>query len=172
MKLNLNSLTSILVLTGLIIVSTVPINCVFATSSNWSEVARYTYSGTVTQTTDYFTVEHVDWKIRWEYVYAERTYFNFQVYLMGESVNSIVSITPEGGETSGITYIRNQAGIFYMKINTRYDDGYTVIVEQDLNSIPEFPCFLSHNFPCLTSGNSLFLAVNLVSLLFVWRSLF
>ena len=36
----------------------------------------------------------------------------------------------------------------------------------------EFPLFLSHDFPCLTSANPLFLALNLVSLFFVWRSLF
>ena len=142
MKLNLIFLTSILVLTGLISVSAIPINCVFASSSNWSEVARFTYLGTVTQTTASFTCENVEWRIRWEYVEAPRTYFNFDVYPLGEEVNFIVSVDPEGGETSGITYINNNAGTFYMKINSSSGESYTVIVEQDLNSIPEFPSWI------------------------------
>ena len=163
MKLNLILLSSILVLIGLIIVSTIPINCVFATSNNWSEVARFTYSGTDTHTTDYFTVENVDWRIRWEYVPTEFTYFNFNVYPMGENVNFIASINPAGtGETSGTSNINNQAGTFYMKINSGNVGGYTVIVEQDLNSIPEFsswiilPLFLTASIVALVLRKRLY----------------
>ncbi|MFC1486643.1 hypothetical protein ACFLRN_02995 [Thermoproteota archaeon] len=142
MNLNFKFLKSILVLTSLIIVSTVPLNCVFASSSNWSEVARFTYAGTNTHTTDSFTCENVEWRIKWEYVPTQFSYFNFDVYPIGEdvifaSVNSAVT-----GELIGILDIHNQAGTFYMKINSGNVEGYTVIVEQDLDSIPEFPLWI------------------------------
>ena len=44
--------------------------------------------------------------------------------------------------TSGISYIHNSKGTFYLKINVAYTESYTIIVEQDLDSIPEFPSFL------------------------------
>ena len=143
MNLNFKFLKSILVLTSLIVVSTVPLNCVFASSGNWSEVARFTYAGTDTHTTDSFTCENVEWRIKWEYVPTQFSYFNFDVYPMGEdvifaSVNSAVI-----GELSGILDIHNQAGTFYMKINSGNVEGYTVIVEQDLDSIPEFPLWMT-----------------------------
>jgi len=143
MNLNFKFLKSILVLTSLIIVSTVPLNCVFASSSNWSEVARFTYLGSVTQTTDSFTCENVEWRIRWEFVEAPRTYFNFDVYKEGEEV-IFVSMDPAGtGETSGTLDIHNQAGNFYLKIHSSTGEAYSVIVEQDLDSIPEFPLWMT-----------------------------
>ena len=40
----------------------------FASSGNWSEVTRFTGSETEQHITDYFTCDHVDWRIRWEYM--------------------------------------------------------------------------------------------------------
>ena len=45
-------------------------------------------------------------------------------------------------DASGISYIHNNSGTFYMRINVTNAQGYTIIVEQDLDSIPEFPSFL------------------------------
>ncbi|MEJ2281894.1 MAG: hypothetical protein P8X97_08350, partial [Candidatus Bathyarchaeota archaeon] len=33
----------------------------------------------------------------------------------------------------------NQSGTFYMKIDSGLSDSYTIIVEQNIDSIPEFP---------------------------------
>ena len=38
---------------------------VFAASENWSEVTRFSGTGALT-TTDPFTCDHVEWRIRWE----------------------------------------------------------------------------------------------------------
>jgi len=41
--------------------------------------------------------------------------------------------------SSGVSYIHHQEGTFYMNIRTANIESFTIIVEQDLNSIPEFP---------------------------------
>jgi len=42
------------------------------------------------------------------------------------------------GETSGISYIHDQEGTFYMDISAANIENYTIIVEEDVDSIPEF----------------------------------
>ena len=41
--------------------------------------------------------------------------------------------------TSGVSNIHNNTGTFYMKINVLNTEEYSIIVEEDLHSIPEFP---------------------------------
>ena len=122
-------------------------NIASATPSNWSEVTRFTGSGTDQYTTNYFTCNHIEWRIRWQYVpdseYPEFTVFNVYTYPQGEDVMFIDSIIKTGAEdTNGASYIHNNAGIFYSKINVANTESYTIIVEEDLDSIPEFPSFL------------------------------
>ena len=38
----------------------------FASSENWVEVKRFTGSESEAYTSDYFTCDHVEWRIRWE----------------------------------------------------------------------------------------------------------
>ena len=107
------------------------------TSEDWNEVARFTGSGT----TNYFTCEHAEWRIRWEYK-PEIFHFLFGVYVyeQGEDVFFIEAITKSGNEQpNGVTYIHDQKGTFYLDITTANIDKFTIIIEQDLNSIPEFP---------------------------------
>ena len=113
-----------------------------AKATNWVEVTSFTGSGTEQYTTDYFTCDHVEWRIRWEYVDSEYTVFNVYTYPQGEDVLFINSIIKIGGEdTSGVSYIHNQQGTFYMKINVANTESYTIIIEQDTDSIPEFTPF-------------------------------
>ncbi len=114
---------------------------------DWSEVTRFTGSGTEMYTTNYFTCDHVEWRIRWEFVphsaNPNLTLFNVATYPQGEDVSFIDFIYKFGGEdTSGASYIHNNQGTFYSKINVGNTEGYTIIIEQDLDSIPEFPSFL------------------------------
>jgi len=44
--------------------------------------------------------------------------------------------------SSGVSYIHHQEGTFYMNIRTANIESFTIIVEQDLNSIPEFPSWI------------------------------
>ena len=116
---------------------------VSATPSNWSEVTRFTGSGTEMYTTDYFTCDHVEWRIRWEYVDSEYTVFNVFTYPQGEDAIFIDAIIKMGSEdTSGASYIHDNKGTFYMKINVANTESYTIIVEQDLDSVPEFSSML------------------------------
>ena len=110
-----------------------------AKATNWVEVTRFTGSGT----TDYFTCEHVEWRIRWEYTPSKLAVFGFYVYEKGEDVFFIDSAFKMGDEeTSGVSYIHNQEGIFYMDISAANIENYTIIVEQDVDSIPEFPSWI------------------------------
>jgi hypothetical protein len=230
------------------------VSIVSASSGNWSEVTRFTGSGT----TDYFTCEHAEWRILWEYVGSEYALLTVYTYPQGEDgsfidsiikganaevmlsvvnwttvsntddppgmsdsihyeaevegyilnpndfpvYNVTISLTfdvdvsymiytaPESFqrtinvgtmsanetrpiseiflfgitwrsmkltdfsydvkchvktgdlETSGVSYIRDQKGTFYMDIDATNIENFTIIVEQDLDSIPEFPSWI------------------------------
>ena len=120
---------------------------VFASSNNWSEVTRFSGSGTEHYTTDYFNCEHVEWRIRWEYVphpaFPLLALFNVYTYPQGEDVLYIDDIIKTGAnDINGTSYIHNNDGTFYSKINVALTESYTIIIEQDLNSIPEFPSWI------------------------------
>ena len=130
---------------------------------NWVEVTRFnkesvpsTWWGDPSGNTDYFTCDHVEWRIRWEYIphpavpqYAtlyvevyekkEDVIWRGEVIQEGKSV--LIDVFGEYGmsETSGVSYIHNQTGRFYMFISGSNIEDFTVIVEQDTDSIPEFP---------------------------------
>ena len=148
MKTKINSLGIVsLVLLLAISIATIDGNIVSATPANWSEVIRFTGSGTEQYTTEYFTCDHVEWRIRWEYVpdpdYPEYAAFSVYTYPQGEDTLFVDSIVKTGSEdTSGVSYIHNNKGTFYMKINVANTQNYTIIVEQDLDSIPEFSSIL------------------------------
>jgi len=134
-------------LTSLFFLSFFTSGIVFASSSSWIEVTRFTGSGTEHYTTDYFTCEHVEWRIRWEYLphpsLSILALFNVYTYPQGEDTLYIDSIIKIGADdTNGTSYIHNNGGTFYSKINVATTESYTIIIEQDLNSIPEFPSWI------------------------------
>ena len=117
---------------------------VFASSGNWVEVTRFT--GTIWGgSTEPFTCDHIEWRIRWSYeptpsdlsVMPIRFRFNV-VESGGELVKFFI---PNTGSLSGTLYV-NQTGEFYLYIDTIYTENYTIIVEQNLDSIPEFPSWI------------------------------
>jgi len=115
----------------------------FASSDNWSEVVRFTDEGTGFQT-EPFTIDHVDWRIRWEYepdpeVPDEHPALHVYVYAQEAPGTWFESIRKNGTEeTSGTLYIHDRNGTFFLII-IRAVQSYTLIVEQNLDSIPEFP---------------------------------
>lgn len=114
----------------------------FASPENWTEVTKFTGSGTEQYTTNYFTCNHVEWRIRWEYIpdnqYPEFAVFNIYTFPEGEDIMFIDGIVKMGSDdTSGASYIHNNAGTFYSKINVANTESYTIIIEEDLDSIPE-----------------------------------
>lgn len=120
---------------------------VLASPENWQEVTTFTGSGTQAYITGYFTCNHTEWRIRWSYVpdsnHPEYALFTYLTYPQGESVSYIDFIeepSPYGSSnTSGISYIHNNNGTFYGKVDVANIESYTIIIEQDMDSIPEFP---------------------------------
>ena len=134
-------------LTSLFFLSVVIPGIAFASSSDWSEVTRFTGSGTEHYTTDYFICEHAEWRIRWEYVphpgLPLLALFSVYTYPQGEDTLYLDSIIKAGAnDTNGTSYIHKNDGTFYSKINVATTESYTIIIEQDLNSIPEFPSWI------------------------------
>jgi hypothetical protein len=120
---------------------------VLAETPNWSEVATFTGVGSQqTQNTTIFKISHPEWRIRWmitldpNYTLAEG--FFVYVYPQGETKNYVWTIYSVGGSpTNGTGYAENLTGSFYMTIlaGTPGVLTYSLIVEQNLNSVPEFP---------------------------------
>ncbi len=111
----------------------------FSSSENWVEVTTLSGSGGI-GSTETFTVEHVDWRIRWQIEpgnHSERQ--SFLVYIFpasgGQWIDSIQHFGTE--ETTGTLNIYNQSGSFYMDVLASID-SYTMIIEQNIDSIPEF----------------------------------
>jgi hypothetical protein len=124
-----------------------------ASSENWSEVFRFTGSKPLTgiyAESDDFICEHAEWRIRWEYVpdstMGDVATFAVYTYRRDETgATDLINVTArvlEPEDTSGISYIHEETGVFYMEILYNSVESYTVIVEQDLNSIPEFPSWI------------------------------
>jgi hypothetical protein len=130
---------------------------------NWVEVTRFnkesvpsTWWGDPSGNTDYFMVDHVEWRVRWEYtphpavpqyaalyveVYEKKEDVIWRDVIIQEGESVLIDVIREYGtsETSGVSYIYNQTGRFYMFISGSNIEDFTVILEQDTDSIPEFP---------------------------------
>ena len=113
---------------------------------NWDEVIRF--EGENSTQTELFTIDYVDWRIRWEYDpghwhFPEMHKFQVITYLEGSSLITIdmISGTP-GVSQNGTSYLQENPGRFYMKIGAGIIESYTIVVEQNLNSIPEFPALI------------------------------
>jgi hypothetical protein len=119
----------------------------FASSDNWSAVSRLSVGGGIS-TTETFTINHVDWRIKWEIEpsnRSERTVFTVYIYqTTGTNASSswFESIQHYGTETtSGVLYIDGRNGSFIMSVLASIE-SYTMIIEQNLTSIPELPSWI------------------------------
>ena len=109
-----------------------------ASAVTWSEVARFT--GPSGQTNN-FTCSHPNWRIDWNYkpnsTYPEDAIFI--IYLSQYQGGSVQTITKYGNATtSGIANVSDRQGQFNLQISAQYVENYTVVIEQDLDSVPEF----------------------------------
>ncbi|MBN1784292.1 MAG: hypothetical protein JW815_00945 [Candidatus Bathyarchaeota archaeon] len=111
-------------------------------TNNWVEVTRFI--GTKGFTTDIFVCYHPEWRIRWEYnpgygIFPELATLQVTTYKEGESAkyfNKIIEVP--NGNPNGVELL-NQSGTFYLEISTGIIESYTIIVEQNIESIPESP---------------------------------
>jgi len=112
----------------------------FASSGNWVEVTSFSQGRPWFGNTSSFRCDHVEWRIRWEYVIDESmlTAFLFEIRL--QDTDEIIGDYSNSGKlniTEGIYNITDYEGEFYLFIGTNAK-SYSIIVEQNLESIPEF----------------------------------
>ena len=123
-------------------------NVALVRSDSWSEITRIIVDwGTApniikSYQTGNFTCSHAEWRIVWNCtplsINPEDAAFNILIYRTNET-NYITSMNQQGNTTTnGTMYIHNHQGEFYLKflvINLR---DSTAVIEQDIESIPEF----------------------------------
>ena len=136
---SINKGFSLLLVVVLAVSSLIMVESAYA--ENWVEVTRFTGSGAQNYTTNYFTCNNAEWRIRYEYVTNPQlsisTFFKVFIYSKGEDTIYVDSIDKFGeNDTSGISYIHNKTGTFYLKINAN-TQSYKIFIEQDTNSVPE-----------------------------------
>ena len=141
--------------------------------NNWGLVTWFEVAGSQPKVTKNFTCSHSEWRVLWRYIPksgstpmpppppfsrsdwgilsqyaarlldAEATSFDLSVYRQGEESEPIASIVKTGSEeTDGVIYV-HESGTFYLKITAANIGGYTVVVEEESVSIPEFPSWAS-----------------------------
>ena len=120
----------------------------FASSENWVEVTRFTGLKTIEITTEPFTIEHVEWRIRWNYSPIFRMHgtpipaiFSIAIYESEDNIR-VSSIGGMGTKSENGIWFHNENGTFHLRIGAFMIDGYSIIVEQNLESIPEFPSWI------------------------------
>ncbi|MFA5364123.1 MAG: hypothetical protein WC325_02960 [Candidatus Bathyarchaeia archaeon] len=146
------SFALLLFLSTLVMFSTLCV--VFAESPNWSVVTSFS-GGNGIITTDEFICHNVEWRIRWSF--SPRTdnpeFTSFQVYVYStESKSYFASIKKSGTEeTSGSLIVANHTGTFYLEIIASIGNSYSITIEKNLNSIPEFASWMIVPL-CLTAS--------------------
>jgi len=122
---------------------------------SWDEVIRF--EGENSTQTELFTIDYRDWRIRWEYDPGHWHFpdmHKFQVITYPE-MSSVITIDMISGTPgvieNGTSYIHENPGRFYMKIGAGIIESYRIVVEQNIESIPEFPAWII--LPLFLVGN-------------------
>jgi hypothetical protein len=124
------------------LVSAFSVSVAFASSGNWVEVVTF-HNIVGFWATPRFNVFHDDWRIKWE-IYpsngSESPSLTVHVYhdMYHEGIEEISSLTAH--ETTGILNIYNASGSFFLVFQTtNTNSSSTLTIEQNTESIPEFP---------------------------------
>jgi len=122
---------------------------VFA-SENWVEVIRYNNGGGGFGASPSFTINHIEWRIRWEYApmfeFGDQNDFDFWI-IPEENRNdyfrsnmTIASVNHPIAK-NGTLYVSNLTGTFFIE-TVPCSSEWTIIIEQNTDSIPEFPSWI------------------------------
>ena len=133
-------------------VSTLSVAC--ASSENWVEVIRFT--GSESTKTEPFTIEHVEWRIRWNYSHPFMMHnpvaHAFVINILEHSPKKhIISIGEWNPTSENGTWVHNENGAFYLEIWSISIDEYSIIIEQNIDSVPEFPLWTLLSLFLITS---------------------
>jgi len=125
-----------------LLVSTVGI--VFAESDNWVEVVTFSEDRPRFGETDSFTCDYADWRILWEYEIDEQNLTAFFFEVKSNDTHQLIgnySNIENLNVTQGIYNITGQIGDFYLDLGIN-GKSYSITIEQNLDSIPEFPSWI------------------------------
>ncbi len=107
---------------------------------NWVEVERFS-GGSWWGGTRLFRIDNFEWRIRWNYEptidFGSDTAVVFDIQVL-DAMSERVELVRAGEKTNGTVTLR-QSGEFYLYIIGFNIDDYTIIIEQNIDSIPEFP---------------------------------
>jgi hypothetical protein len=115
-----------------------------ASSENWVDVKSFTGKETIDIITEPFTCDHVEWRIRWNYspdfrMHGKPSFASFEVNVFeNESDNLVSRIGRFSNVSESGTLSLSENGTFYLHIEAFFIDEYSIVVEQNLESIPEF----------------------------------
>lgn len=126
------------------------LNTNLASAVTWSEVAQFPEDfGTAPNVlrerwAGSFTCNQTEWRIVWNYtpisiVDPENVYFNILIYRTNDTTYYMMEMSQQGNTTtSGTWYGNNQTGDFLLKFLVYNVLNSTVIIEQAVESVPEF----------------------------------
>ena len=107
-------------------------------ATNWVEVTRWSGSAFPDPQqfeTEQFECNHVEWRIRWSY---DAVGTPFESVLIIQKGGDLIVYSEGYFSKSGVRSIHNEKGNFSLSIMCGNMYEYTIIVEQDVDSIPEF----------------------------------
>ena len=109
----------------------------FACATNWETVT--TIKGSADKSSNTFKITAQEWRLQWSYTpdsqFPDLTFFGVLVYQQGGS-NFVDSFYVNGStQTNGIEYIHEGMNNYYMEILDANIPSYTIIVQQDRDTI-------------------------------------
>ena len=118
-----------------------------AKAETWVEVGSWTGGGGLT-TTGYFTITHEEWRIRYNMILSSDAECRMDVYEDGEEEsfammygwhnNSEGTIKVTRYTAEHFPNIHSSIGVFHIDTVLFGVGSYSIIVEQDVDTIPEF----------------------------------
>lgn len=124
---------------SLCLISSIP-GVVFAESQNWVEVVTFSEEQPRFGETDSFTIEHIEWRVLWEYEIDEPNLTAFFFDVKNNDTHQIVgnyNNTVNLNLTQGIYNITGPIGDFYLDFGSN-GLSYSITIEQNIDSVPEF----------------------------------
>ena len=110
-------------------------------ATDWVEVTRW--SGSAFPDLEEFSMQfecsHIEWRIVWSY---DAVGSPFESILIIQKSGDLIVYSESYFSKSGARSIHNEAGNFSLEITCLNMYEYLIIVEQDVDSIPEFPSYL------------------------------
>jgi len=106
-------------------------------ATSWVEVDRRSGSAfpDLAEFSLQFECSHVEWRIKWSY---DAVGSPFESVLLIQKGGDLIVYSEGYVSKSGVRNIHNEAGNFSLDITCLNMYEYTIIIEQDVDSIPEF----------------------------------